>query len=187
MISGDQDHDLLAGLAKGDVRAFESVYERHAPSVMNVAARITADRSIAAEITQNTFFRLWQRAAEIQLTAGRLRPWLILVARNLALDGVRRSARRATVELGHAGKIAGDDDTAEAAIRAIRAAGMRSALDVLSREQRTVIEMAYYGQLTQEEISSILGVPLGTVKSRLRLAMRHLRRALEGSYSRESR
>ena len=169
------DEALLRRVVARDETAFHLLYRRHAPAVMAVAYRMLGDREAAAETTQQTFLRLWECARTIDPHERRLRPWLLLVARNAAIDRGRRKrlglasfARifsHATVER----------DTAEVVLERVTAREARDLLAVLSDEQRAVVELAYFGELTQTEIAATLGVPLGTIKSRLRLALGHLR------------
>jgi RNA polymerase sigma-70 factor (ECF subfamily) len=127
---------------------------------------------------QRAFMMLWNRAASIDARGGSLRPWLVTVGRNAALDRVRRV--RATVATDAIDERipatgAGPEETV---MQRDVQRDIRQALEALDPEQRAVLELAYFGGLSQTEISAQTGVPLGTVKSRVRLAMRHLRRML---------
>jgi RNA polymerase sigma-70 factor (ECF subfamily) len=158
--------------------AFDELYRRHAPAVAAVAGRVAGSRGDADESVQRAFMLLWERAATLAVAGASMRPWLVTVGRNAALDRVRRAralvfdtdadARRADPEPG----------PEERALERDMQRDIRRALDDLDDEQRAVVELAYFGGLTQVEIARETGAPLGTVKSRVRLAMQHLRAAL---------
>ena len=142
---------------------------------MAVLIRQIGDREQAADLTQQAFIRLWERASSIEDRDGRLRPWLIAVARNAAFDSLRRKsvAAASANRLFAARRVEADiaDDVAERA----QARATRDLLATLGPDQRAVVELAYFGGLTQTEIAALLAVPLGTVKSRLRLGLQRLR------------
>lgn len=170
-----EDEALLHRIGERDETAFHLVYRRHASAVMAVAYRLLHDREIAAEITQQTFLRLWDRARTIDPSAGRLRPWLLLVARNAALDqGRRKRLGFALLDRAFSGTRS-EPDIADAIVEGFRLRETRDLLGTLAEEQRLVIELAYFGELTQAEIATMLELPLGTIKSRIRLALGHLR------------
>jgi RNA polymerase sigma-70 factor (ECF subfamily) len=172
------DDTLLRRVAHGDEEAFTALYRRHAQAVMAVVFRVLADREAAEEVTQQTFLKLWDLRRRRGARAGGIRPWLLLVARNAAIDLLRRRRLEAAA---FARRIDGgpeERDCADSALEAARARDLVRLLDRLGDDQRRVVELAYFGELTQMEIAHSLGLPLGTVKSRLRLALEHLRRAL---------
>ncbi len=171
------DETLLRRVAQRDETAFHLIYRRHATAVMAVAYRILGDRETAAETTQITFLRLWHRASTLEPREGRLRPWLLSVARNAAIDH-ERHRRRGIAAFGALFTSLPEADPAETVIARARARETDDLLATLSPEQRAVVELAYFGELTQTEIAATLGVPLGTVKSRLRLGLGHLRTLL---------
>lgn len=182
MLGGTDDAVLLGRIARRDEEAFQLAYKRHARAVMNVAVQVSSDVEAATEITQGTFLKLWQNAPKLDPRLGRLRAWLVTVARHAALDAVRRQRRCGrSEEFTEATGSTAAEDTAEQAISRLRSQNIRHMLLSLSSEQRSVIQLAYFGGLTQEEIARALSLPLGTVKSRLRLGMQHLRRLAGGS------
>lgn len=169
------DEALLRRVAARDETAFHLVYRRHAPAVMAVAYRMLGDRDAAAETTQQVFLRFWDRAQTIDPRDGRLRPWLLLVARNAAIDrGRRKRLEIAALARGFT-QATPERDIAQTVIERVTAREARDLLTILGDEQRAVVELAYFGELTQSEIATMLGLPLGTIKSRLRLALGHLR------------
>lgn len=122
---------------------------------------------------------LWNRAASIDAHGGSLRPWLVTVGRNAALDRARRARSSLATEAIHDRIPATGAGPEETVMQRDVRRDIDHALESLDPEQRVVVELAYFGGLSQTEISAHTGVPLGTVKSRVRLAMRHLRRALD--------
>lgn len=172
------DGALLRLVVSRRADAFEELYRRHSAAVFAFASRVCAERSSADDLTQQTFLALWTRAGGIVGTG--IRPWLLTVLRNAAIDRQRRE--RPTVELDATRERATDGGgPAEIAMQHQLERDIRRALDDLDSDQRAVIELAYFGGLTQTEIADVVGAPLGTVKSRVRLAMQHLRRSIEGA------
>lgn len=169
------DEALLRRIVVRDETAFHLAYRRHAAAVMAIAYRVLRDRDAAAEITQQTFLRLWDRASTLDAREGRLRPWLLLVARNAAID-VGRRKRLGSAALERRAPRADEPDIADTVVERTQARATRDLLAILSDEQRAIVELAYFGGLTQMEIAATLNLPLGTIKSRLRLALKHLRR-----------
>ncbi len=178
------DEELVARLSYRDMKAFEALYGRYGDLVFSVALRVLGDTHLAEDVAQEVFLRLWRRPERFLAERGRFVTWLMSVARNRAVDEVRRRGRRfrhetaaPPAEWRHAAT--GDsDDAALAAQLADERRTVRAALGRLPQEQRQVIELAYFGGLTQQEIASLLGEPLGTVKTRIRLGMQKLKAAL---------
>lgn len=171
------DDALVFQVAKGDERAFLELYDRHAGHVYALTLRILRDSMLAEEATQDTFLKLWSRARLFLAERGTLLAWLLTIARRTALDRLRLEARRPALsdndDPDELWQVLPDreSDSQEARWRS-----MYFAVQALPREQRQVLELAYYQGLSQSEIAEILGWPLGTVKTRLRTAMEHLRR-----------
>ncbi len=175
------DEALLRLVGARHTDAFDELYRRHAPAVAAVASRVVLDRADADDATQRAFMMLWNRAASIEVRGGSLRPWLVAVGRNAAVDGTRRVRPSIPTDAAHERIPAPGAGPEETAMQRDVQRGIHHALESLEPGQRAVVELTYFGGLTQTEISVQTGVPLGTVKSRIRLAMRHLRRMLETS------
>jgi RNA polymerase sigma-70 factor, ECF subfamily len=158
--------------------AFEELYRRHAGAVASFVARICSDRQVADEVTQTAFLTLWNSANRFRPEAGRLRAWLLTIARNAAIDRARIK-RVEVVPFESAPSAVSREGTPEEQVENFeRDRTVRQALATLSDDQRTVIELAFFGGLTQTEIARVINEPLGTVKSRVRLGMQKLRRIL---------
>jgi RNA polymerase sigma-70 factor (ECF subfamily) len=182
--SGPTDDDLMAGLIARRITALEQLYDRYSALVFSVSLRVLYDWQLAEDVTQEVFLRLWQRPESYDPTRGRLLSWLMSVTRNRAIDERRKLSRRVRSEDGEEPLLtlrdldARDDPVLGLALAETRAV-VRKAMQSLPPAQRQVVELAYFGGLTQTEIADKTGVPLGTVKTRVRLAMRKLRDALE--------
>ena len=198
--AGPSDEALMFGLVNRDVAALETLYDRYSTLVYSVAARVVSDRGLAEDIVQEVFLRLWRRPNSYDSSHGRFAAWIASVARNRSIDELRRRSRRMRLE--DPGEDAPEripsedrmgDPQREAELGEQRAA-VRAAMEALPPEQRRVLQLAYFGGLTQAEIARHTGSPLGTVKTRVRLGMQKLRLLLsdtwtarEGGYGRGRR
>ena len=178
------DDELMRRLFYRDRRAFEAIFDRYGDLVYSMALRVLRDPHLAEDISQEIFVRLWSKPGSYVAERGRFLTWLISVTRNRAVDEVRSRGRRQRYETASPEEQerelpAGNaNDPALNAQLAEEARSARAALAGLPGVQRQVIELAYFGGLTQQEISQRLGQPLGTVKTRIRLGMQKLRAAL---------
>ena len=166
-----------------DREAFISLYRHFAPRVKAYLLRLGADDAAAEEATQETMLSLWRRADSFDPSQAGAGTWVFTIARNRRIDLIRRE-RRPEVDESAAEHVADPGQPADQTIAAAeRDKRVRVALEVLPREQAALIEMAYYQDLTQTAIAAKTGLPLGTVKSRFRLAFARLKRVLEGDLS----
>ncbi|HYU18644.1 MAG TPA: sigma-70 family RNA polymerase sigma factor [Chloroflexota bacterium] len=180
-VTAVSDESLVDRLQRQDVRALEVLYERHARALFSLGLKMLADQEAAEEIVQETFLKLWQRPDSYLPSRGRLLSWLLGVAHHRAVDRLRRRRLELRYSSDHRfaeqGRVALDPEeallaslTGEAVVRAVR---------TLPQPQRLAVELAYVRGMTQAEIAALLGEPLGTIKTRLRLAMQKLRASLE--------
>ncbi len=174
------DRETIERLAKGDLGALDRLYEHYGAMSYSIAYRITGDRSAAEDVVQEAFLGAWRNAARYADARGTVRTWLLSIVHHRAIDAVRR--RRPTTELPEVetrmpASLTMPDTWAEVAAGLDRAA-VQTALRRISEVQREAIELAYFGGLTQTEIAERTGVPLGTVKGRLRLGLEGLRAAM---------
>lgn len=171
------DSELMARLTVRDQRALVELYRRHARRLYPLIRRIVTSEGLAEEILQDVFVRLWTRAALYRAEEGHLLAWLITMARNLALDALRKDSRwRGQLEFEEALHDATPAD--HPAPDVDTTLSVRHALDTLPDDQRRAVELAYFAGMTHAELAAHLNQPLGTVKSRLRLALDKLRGAL---------
>ncbi len=167
-------------LARGDLGALDQLYEHYGAMSFSIAYRITGDRSAAEDVVQEAFLGAWRNAGRYAGARGTVRTWLLSIVHHRAIDAVRR--RRPTSELPDSDAslpetLTFPDTWAEVAVGLDRTA-VQEALGQISDVQREAIELAYFGGLTQTEIAVRTGVPLGTVKGRLRLGLQGLRAAM---------
>ncbi len=179
----DADRDVLLRVAAGQLDALEELYDRYRTMAYSIALRITADTSAAEDVVQDAFLGAWRNAARYVEGRGSVKTWLLAIVHHRAVDAVRR--RRPTTELPEqesapSAALTIPDVWPEVAER-LDGEAVRVALRTLSDVQRVAIELAYFGGLTQQEIAAKTGIPLGTVKSRMRLGLLGLRRALVDS------
>lgn len=174
----------MARVAKQDKHALEELYARYAGSALGLALRMMGERDIAEDLVQEAFWRVWRRAGTFELQRGQFASWLLGIVHNLAIDEMRRRRVRPNPISTDAGDEAmlelpdRDTDVAETAFENVTAAQVRAALQQLPDAQRDVIELAYFEGLTHQEIAARLNEPLGTIHTRARIALQHLRRAL---------
>ena len=173
------DGELLRRVGAGDGSAFEQLYRRYARSVFGLALRRLGDRARAEDAVQETFTSIWRSAATYKPDRGPGAPWLYTVARNAIVDHTRGGRREAMVG-EPPDEPAPDDAPPERAEQSWIAWRVHRALEELSPNERSVLELAYWGGLSQSEIATMLNLPLGTVKTRTRSALAKLADVLEG-------
>ncbi len=171
------DGQLIARVADGDRLAFEELHHRYARAVLGLALRRLGDRGRAEDAAQEAFVAIWRSAGTYDPERGRGAPWLYAVARNAITDGLRRTPEPAAELPDGPG---GDPDPAERAESSWTAWQVHRALEGLPEHERPVIELAYWRGLSQREISELLDIPLGTVKTRTRSALARLADTLDG-------
>jgi RNA polymerase sigma-70 factor (ECF subfamily) len=168
------DDELLELVARGDDHAFATLYDRFGRLAYAVALRVVRDPDLAADAVQDAFLAAWRTAAGFDPGRGTAATWLLTLVHRRSVDIVRREQRRRGERLpDEAPQSAGAADE-DALIRDRRRA-VSEALDRLPPDQRRALELAYWGGLTQSELAEQLGIPLGTVKSRMFTALARLR------------
>lgn len=175
-VEASNDEALLARIRQSDRDAFEALYARYSGSVLSLAEGMLRHTVLAQDVTQDVFLAIWCGARQFDAHRGSARAWIFSVAHHKTIDAVRRSQRHFTTALSDA--IEHEEDVLEVAQARVHADHVRRALEALSAEQRTAIVLAYYGGYTQREIATRLGVPLGTIKTRIRDGLLRLRIAL---------
>lgn len=171
------DATLIARVAGGDRTAFEELHRRYARAIYGLALRRIRDRGRAEDATQDVFAAVWRSAARYDPARGAGAPWLFVVARNAVTDVLRRTPETPTDELGQsASREPGPDQRAEADWEAWQ---VHRAVETLPDTERPLVELAYWGGMTQSEIAGYLNLPLGTVKTRTRAALARLALTLE--------
>jgi RNA polymerase sigma-70 factor (ECF subfamily) len=172
------DTVLLARIRAGDETALGALYDQHAGLVYGLARRVTRDDHLAQDITQEVFAYLWELPDRVDLARGSLRSYLAVVAHRRAVDEVRRSTRRSRTELAGAGTEVAEGPEGgivDAAAHAWTSERVAAGLAQLPNDQRVAIQLAYFEGQTYTQVALTLGIPEGTAKSRLRLALARLR------------
>jgi RNA polymerase sigma-70 factor (ECF subfamily) len=170
------DGELLLRVADGDRDAFEVLYRRFVRPVFALALRRLGDRGRAEDATQETFASVWRSASSYRPERGPGAPWLYAVARNAIVDRTRARVETPTEPPDRPSLEPGPADEAERSWQAWR---VHSALTALPEQERVLLELAYWGGLSQSEIAQFLDIPLGTVKTRTRSALGRLADTLE--------
>ena len=184
-LSQEVERSLVRRLKAGDEQALAELYDLLAPWVLGLAFRILEDEAEAEEVVGDVFARVWRRVHQHDARRGPLVPWILSIARNRALDAVRRRRRWwRKAERWHEARAADMDPVPESAPHEASVPGwpahreVHAALAALPEEQRRVVVLAYFDGLTHSEIARRLDQPLGTVKTRLRIAHQKLTAAL---------
>jgi len=176
-VSGKDVHKQLANevlidrVARGDLIAFETLYDRHAPTILGIALKITGDRNLAEDILQETFWRMWRSASTYQSQKEPFLSWLFRIARNFAIE----SRRRLVGSPGHVRMQVENQNRSD-----LTAEQVQSIAADLSPEQRQVIEMAYFYGMRRQEIMEATGKSLESIDTDARLGLQKLQERLIG-------
>jgi len=175
------DEDLISLVGAGDAQAFALLYDRHSRAAFSLAYRMMGERQAAEDLTQDAFIKIWRGAPSYRAGRGGVRTWILSIVRNQGLDQLRSHAsRRRTREKIEASAPRSQPNEAFAETwRNSQRAEVREALNTLPQEQLKILELAYFSSYTHVEIADLLGVPLGTVKGRMRLGLGKLRNHTE--------
>jgi len=182
-VRGLSDPDLAAGLAAGNQDALAELYDRYGRLAYSVALRVLGDPGRAEDVVQDAFLKLWNNAAQFDVERGSLRTWLITAVRHRSIDTMRgrgaheRQERELKPGLQAVGPTS--DPWRDVSLSLERTA-IREAMNSLPAEQRQAVELAYFGGYSHAEIANMAGVPLSTVKGRMRLALEKLSSYLKG-------
>lgn len=176
--SDGSDVELLRWISWGDVTAFETLYERYGRLVFSLCLRLLHDLLDAEEVTQEAFLRVWCQATRYDSARGSAATWLLTITHRLVIDHVRRRRGDAIPSSPDVDDVAALclDDPADRAVTQAVGSLVRGAIRELSLEQRQALWLTYFAGHTHREAADALALPLGTVKSRVRLALQNLRR-----------
>jgi RNA polymerase sigma-70 factor (ECF subfamily) len=178
--SDPQEGALIARLQRRDPQALAELYDRYGKMAYSLVLRVVRDNAIAEDLVQETFLRVWNRVHSIDSEKGSLGPWLLAIARNRAIDYLRSSAgrERNAVELDEADHAPLYQSMEAEILISDQGRRVKAAMDKLSPNYRTVMELAYFEGLSQSEMAAKLGQPLGTIKTWVRAALQCLREEL---------
>jgi RNA polymerase sigma-70 factor, ECF subfamily len=183
--TSEADRGLAARLLAGDLAALATAYDEYGALVHAVAHGVLRDPSMAEEVTQEAFTYLWTNPDRFDPSRGSLRAWVNLLAHRRSVDRVRREQRRTETESRIDADRVADGDIEDHVTTQWVCQRVRRALQTLPPEQREVLVRAYYGGRTYREVAMDLSLPEGTVKSRVRLALRHLNEQLRTEFAAE--
>jgi len=179
--TGGPDETLIDSLARQDLGALETLYDRYGGIAYSLAYRIVGDRGTAEDVVQDSFVSVWRQAKTYRRERGSARSWLLSIVHHRSIDRLRASASGASA--------IPVEDVPEETLPSlsvwqevwshVRGETIRSALDRLPVEQKKSIELAYFSGYTQMEIAQLMGVPLGTVKGRMRIGLQKLKAMLD--------
>lgn len=177
------DAQLLARIGRGENRALSEIYARYAGLVFSIALKSLQDEASAEEIVQQVFTEVWRHARHYRLERGKFSAWVGTITRHLCIDELRRRRARPLTERDEKSleRIVSTDDPARAVQDTLEQARIGAALQKIPAQERIVIELTYWGGMTQREIALHCRSPLGTVKTRLRLGMQRLKPLLQES------
>ncbi len=172
---------MLAVSSRRDVDAFEVIFKHFAPRIKAYMAKLSADTQTAEELMQETMITVWNKADQFDFSKGALSTWIFTIARNQRIDAVRRE-RRPEFDPTDPAFVPDEEQPADMKLSKQQSASqLRAAMAALPTEQCALLELAYFEESSHSAIAKKLNLPLGTVKSRLRLAFSKLRAALENS------
>jgi RNA polymerase sigma-70 factor (ECF subfamily) len=171
------DEDLISFVGQGDAEAFTTLYDRHSRAAFSLAYRMMGERQAAEDLAQDAFLKVWRSASSYRAERGSVRTWILSIVHNRGIDQIRSYAsRRRTQDKIEASAPRSQPSEAFAQTwRNSQRDQIREALNTLPPEQLKILELAYFSGYTHVEISDLLSLPLGTVKSRMRLGLKKIR------------
>jgi RNA polymerase sigma-70 factor (ECF subfamily) len=172
--------ELLKRIGQGDRESFEELYDRFSGVLFSTAYRVLSNQVAAEDVLQDVFIQIWEKAPLYNPAIGKPLTWAVTLTRNKAIDRLRSTQRRirlhenAQREVENLGRF--EDQSSSDAVASLETSKLvREAIQKLSKDQRQVIELAFFSSMTHTEIAEHLGLPLGTIKTRIRRALMKLR------------
>jgi RNA polymerase sigma factor (sigma-70 family) len=173
------EEDLVALLQRRDQIAFAYLYENYSAALNSVIARMVDDTQLAEDILQETFVKIWNNFAQYDAAKGRLFTWMINITRNLTIDTLRSKGYKKQQKISQDENFVSSTQDKNYSASKFDVIGIRKQVQNLKPDQKIIIDLAYFGGYTQEEISKEMSIPLGTVKTRMRTAIIELRKLLQ--------
>jgi RNA polymerase sigma-70 factor, ECF subfamily len=171
------DEDLMALVEGGDSGAFAGLYDRHGRAAYSLAYRMAGERQAAEDLVQDAFLDVWRAARSYKAERGSVRTWVLSIVHNRGIDQLRSAASRRRIQdrVEATSSLSQSSEAFSEAWRNSQRFQVREALKNLPAEQLQVLELAYFSGYTHTEIADLLGLPLGTVKGRMRLGLKKIR------------
>ncbi len=168
---------LIEQLKKGDKRSFELLYENYSSALYGVVYRIIQKEDAAADAMQESFVKIWKKIDSFDQQKGRLYTWMLNIARNTAIDKVRKLRREGKVEIQTFESFVSSSNVHQTSMN-VDHLGVKEVVDKLDDDHKLIIKYLYFGGYTQKEVSDELDIPLGTVKTRARNGLKKLRKMM---------
>lgn len=173
------EEDLIALLKSGDESAFGYLYDHYSGALMGIIFRIINDHQLAEDILQEAFVKIWNNFSSYDDSKGRLFTWMLNITRNLTIDTVRSKGYKKQTKIQSSENAVGNASNNVNENERFDGLGIRKQVTLLKEDQKKIIDLAYFEGFTQNEISQKLGIPLGTVKTRMRSAITELKKILQ--------
>jgi RNA polymerase sigma factor (sigma-70 family) len=173
------EEDLIALLQRRDQTAFAYLYDNYSAALNGVIARMVDDTQLAEDILQETFVKIWNNFGQYDAAKGRLFTWMINITRNLTIDTLRSKGYKKQQKISQDENFVSSTQDKNFSTSKFDTIGIRKQVQNLKPDQKIIIDLAYFGGYTQEEISKEMSIPLGTVKTRMRTAIIELRKLLQ--------
>ena len=175
------EEELVFALQQQDQQAFSYLYDNYSGAIFGLIFKMVNDKELAEDILQETFVKIWNNFLQYDSQKGRLFTWMLNLSRNLTIDTMRSKGYKKQKQIREDDNSVNNISENSNASARFDALGVRKQLLQLKGDQRKIIDLSYFGGFTQEEISAQLGIPLGTVKTRMRAAILELRKILQYS------
>jgi RNA polymerase sigma-70 factor (ECF subfamily) len=171
------DEDLISLVEAADAEAFATLYDRHIRAAFSLAHRMMGERQASEDLAQDAFLKVWRGASSYRAERGSVRTWILSIVHNRSIDQIRSQAsrRRAQEKIEASAPRSQPSEAFAETLRNSQRDQVREALNTLPPEQLKILELAYFSGYTHVEISDLLGLPLGTVKGRMRLGLKKVR------------
>ena len=171
------DEDLISLVEAADAEAFATLYDRHIRAAFSLAHRMMGERQASEDLAQDAFLKVWRGASSYRAERGSVRTWILSIVHNRGIDQIRSQAsrRRAQEKIEASAPRSQPSEAFAETLRNSQRDQVREALNTLPPEQLKILELAYFSGCTHVEISDLLGLPLGTVKGRMRLGLKKVR------------
>lgn len=173
------EEELIELLKSGEKVAFEYLYDNYSGALFGIIFKMINDQQLAEDVLQEAFVKIWNNFSAYDASKGRLFTWMLNLTRNLTIDTIRSKSykkqtkiQRSDIAVGYVTNNANENEKFDSL-------GIRTQVKLLKQDQKQIIDLAYFDGFTQEEISQKLGIPLGTVKTRMRAAISVLKKLLQ--------
>jgi RNA polymerase sigma factor (sigma-70 family) len=173
------EEELIAMLQNQDASAFSYLYDNYATALSGVIMRMVDDVQLAEDILQETFVKIWKNFGQYDSSKGRLFTWMINITRNYTIDTLRSKGYKKQQKISEDENVVSNYRDKQFSTTQFDSIGLRKQVQTLKPDQKIIIDLAYFGGYTQEEISKEMKIPLGTVKTRMRSAIMELRKLLQ--------